>query len=427
MQYVINLGGRYYFSRRVPTELSEYDKRKKVRFALKTDSKRDALRLAGIKNAELEGYWHKLVQTGKKHSHDLYEATVKRASLWGAQYLTNQELSEEPLSVLLQRYQQVDQQKDNPLYVEALLGGIPKPVIKLEDALKKYWEYSREKTLDKSPNQVRKWKNPRKLAIRHFINCVGNKPITELTRDDILKFKDWWIVRIEEENYAINSANKNFIHVKSIISTVSKNLKLGIDIGHLFMELVLEDDDQRQRRSFETDYILKTLLHSDNLEGLDDQEMCAVYGIAELGVGLTEQVNLDPCNIILDDPIPRLVIIPKKQKGLKTKYRRREIPLIGFALEAYKKCPNGLTDYNDAPDRLSGVIGKHFRERGLYPSDRHTLYSLRHSFQDRLLEVNAPDRVQADLMGHKFTRESYGKGATLEKKLEWLEKIKLKP
>jgi len=78
MQYVINLDGRYYFSRRVPSELSEFDKRKKIRFALRTDSKREAFRLAGIKNAELESYWHKLVQTGRKHCHDLYEAAVNQ-------------------------------------------------------------------------------------------------------------------------------------------------------------------------------------------------------------------------------------------------------------------------------------------------------------------------------------------------------------
>jgi len=40
--------------------------------------------------------------------------------------------------------------------------------------------------------------------------------------------------------------------------------------------------------------------------------------------------------------------------------------------------------------------------------------------------VDAPDRVQADLMGHKFNREKYGKGSTLEKKLEWMQKIQLK-
>jgi hypothetical protein len=62
----------------------------------------------------------------------------------------------------------------------------------------------------------------------------------------------------------------------------------------------------------------------------------------------------------------------------------------------------------------------------MLPSENHTAYSLRHSFQDRLTAVDASDRVQADLMGHKFNRETYGKGASLEKKFEWLQKICLK-
>ena len=43
-----------------------------------------------------------------------------------------------------------------------------------------------------------------------------------------------------------------------------------------------------------------------------------------------------------------------------------------------------------------------------------------------LERTGVPDRVQADLMGHKFNREKYGKGSTLEKKLEWMQKIQIK-
>jgi integrase len=71
-------------------------------------------------------------------------------------------------------------------------------------------------------------------------------------------------------------------------------------------------------------------------------------------------------------------------------------------------------------------LSKYLKENDLIPSDKHTAYSLRHSFQNRLLAVNAPDRVQADLMGHKFNRPSYGDGSSLKQKLEWLNKIELK-
>jgi hypothetical protein len=38
-----------------------------------------------------------------------------------------------------------------------------------------------------------------------------------------------------------------------------------------------------------------------------------------------------------------------------------------------------------------------------------------------------PDRLQADLMGHKFNRPRYGEGPTLAHKLEWLLKLAVTP
>jgi hypothetical protein len=65
--------------------------------------------------------------------------------------------------------------------------------------------------------------------------------------------------------------------------------------------------------------------------------------------------------------------------------------------------PKCFTDYINRQDSLSGVLSKYLKENKLLPTDQHTIYSLRHNFQDRLLAVNAPDRLQANLMGHKFS------------------------
>jgi hypothetical protein len=46
---------------------------------------------------------------------------------------------------------------------------------------------------------------------------------------------------------------------------------------------------------------------------------------------------------------------------------------------------------------------------------------------DRLTHERCLDRIQVDLMGHKFDREKYGIGASLEEKYIELKKIQLKP
>lgn len=55
------------------------------------------------------------------------------------------------------------------------------------------------------------------------------------------------------------------------------------------------------------------------------------------------------------------------------------------------------------------------------PTDDHTVYSLRHSFQDRIENANCSDRMQADLMGHEFGRPRYGDGPEMKRRQAFLE------
>ena len=44
----------------------------------------------------------------------------------------------------------------------------------------------------------------------------------------------------------------------------------------------------------------------------------------------------------------------------------------------------------------------------------HTLYSLRHAFEDRMLAAGIDDRIRRELFGHRQTRERYGQRASLD-------------
>ncbi|MEW8332977.1 MAG: hypothetical protein AB2692_18730, partial [Candidatus Thiodiazotropha sp.] len=58
---------------------------------------------------------------------------------------------------------------------------------------------------------------------------------------------------------------------------------------------------------------------------------------------------------------------------------------------------------------------------------KHTLYSLRHTFKDRLRDAQAPEEIIDELMGHKKSGPKYGRGHILERKYEWMEKIAFQP
>lgn len=426
MNYLIKRNNRYYFNRRIPKDFRSVDPRGFVRIALNTNDKKTALRLSINKNDELEAYWSGLLQNGHTHSIDRYKAAVQRASIFGYAYKPLEELAKVSFEELLARLRHSRDANYDVKDVEAILGGIKAPSILIGDCLNRYWNYSKDKIMNKSDDQIRKWKNPRIKAMRNFLNCIGNKSIGELTREDTLKFRDWWIERLNKENLVSGSANKDIIYVKTIIEAVSENLKLNIDTTYLFKKLVLTKDDSKKRLPFDTNYIRSVLLKPENLTGLNSQARCVLMAIAETGAGIAEQVGLLPEDIVLDADIPHIIITSRNKKALKTKYRRRVIPLVGYALQAFKECPTGFPRYRHNPDALSALLSKYLKENNLLPTAQHTVYSLRHSFQDRLLSVNAPDRIQADLMGHKFNRPAYGEGASLEQKCEWMKKIQLR-
>jgi integrase len=76
--------------------------------------------------------------------------------------------------------------------------------------------------------------------------------------------------------------------------------------------------------------------------------------------------------------------------------------------------PEGIERYRGGSASLSATVNKYLRIDNLLETDKHTLYGLRHSFEDRMLEAGIDERIRRDLMGHSLRRERYGDGGSLE-------------
>lgn len=63
----------------------------------------------------------------------------------------------------------------------------------------------------------KEWKNPRKKTIDSFKRIFSDKDVSEITRDDILEFREWWYERIKSESLSANSSNKNFSYCDGLI------------------------------------------------------------------------------------------------------------------------------------------------------------------------------------------------------------------
>jgi integrase len=126
----------------------------------------------------------------------------------------------------------------------------------------------------------------------------------------------------------------------------------------------------------------------------------------------SEGAMLTSAQIRLDTNIP-YIKIEAVGRTLKTDSSERVIPLVGISLEAFRQFPNGFPRYADNPG-LSDTINKFLRENKLLETPGHSLYSLRHSFEDRMLAAGVDERIRMDLLGHQIKRERYGAGADLE-------------
>ena len=159
---------------------------------------------------------------------------------------------------------------------------------------------------------------------------------------------------------------------------------------------------------------------------MNEEQRRIIYLIAETGLRLSEACNLTRETIVLDADVPH-VLVREDGRRMKTEQSKREIPLVGVALLAMQAQRDGFPRYRDRSAQLSGSANKTLASLEMRPSAAHSIYSLRHTFEDRLTAVEAPEKLVAALMGHKFSRPKYGSGPSLEQKHQWLQRIAFTP
>jgi integrase len=424
MLYICNRKGNYYYNRRVPEFFSDLDKRDTVRLSLGTKCERTAWRKAAVADTEVQAYWQELADTNQPHHDKKFRQIIRTLRRMNFTYKPMAVLVAAPIDEVVARVKAAANATKKQ--VEALLGAKPEPQLPLSKVMDRYWDLSKDKIINKTEQQVRKWRVPRIRIMANFIGVVGDKDFKELNRDDITDFRDWWLDRIKKEDKAAASANRDIFTLKGILDTINGHINAGLDIEQMFRKIKLDTRFKRKRLSLSSDQI-RAILHSPKLDGLNTEAKWFLYAMADTGARSSEIVGLLPEDIHLNVPIPYIAITDRKERSLKTPHSERIIPLVGYALEAFKACPKGFPHYRDRPDTLSNTANKFLRLNGLLPSDQHSVYSMRHSFQNRMLTANVCDIMQAGLMGHKYTqRPQYGEGGELKEKLDWLNMICLK-
>jgi hypothetical protein len=429
-KYLTVRHGVWHFLRRVPVEYEHLDTRGNVKLSTKVKVAADrkgikASQIAARMNETLEAYWRGLADKKTAEAKRAYLDAVKLARSLGLDYQTPSVAASAPIEEVLRRIETLilSNTLDNPALRKAALGALDKPPIALSSLYDEY-EITQKLVLSKmSPDQVRKWKAAKKRAVEIFIARVGDKALHQLSRDNALAFADWWEERVITEGIGAGTANKNITHIGGMIRAVNKRLKLGLD--DVFAGTRIEGGRDGQRAPFPVEFIRDVILAPGKLDDLNDEARDVVYVVMETGARPSEIVNLTASRIVPDDEIPH-IRIGAEGRLLKTEHSARDIPLVGHALEAMKRHPQGFPRYFDKGSSLSATLMKHFDKHELLPTEKHKIYSFRHSFKDRLKAVEAPEELIDEMMGHTTDKPKYGDGYGLKLKLKYLELIAFK-
>jgi integrase len=256
---------------------------------------------------------------------------------------------------------------------------------------------------------------------RYLTACLGNVAIGDLSPRDGADFRDHLIAK----GLSSASVRRVFSTVKAVINLcISEHgLHLSNPFGGVFIP---EDDLETKRRPIPIENIIRVQVECQTY---DDDQRWLIALISDSGMRLSEACGLLVNDIKLDAEIPYLDIKPHPWRRLKTKSSARQLPLVGSTLWAAQRVvTNALGEFafsrycNDTAVKANSASGSLNKWLSKRVPEGCVVHSFRHSFRDRLREVQCPSDM-IDALGGWSTAgvgEKYGNGFQIEQRSRWM-------
>ena len=258
--------GFWFLVRRVPGEFSAYDRRNPVRISTGiriVDDPRGirATEVVTKLHAELLQYWKDKRRGRDRDAEARYQKACNRARSLGLTYVPAAEAAPSlPIEDILRRFETLAMwgTKDSAAEVTAVLGGEAAPAIMIDAMVDEFEQIVRASLISKSERQKKKWRKPRETALEVFLDLVGSRPITTLTRADALKLRSHWQDRVVAGETEIGTANKCIGHIVTMFRAINESKQLNLPA--IFDRIRIGGGRDGQRLAFAPAFVQERIL-----------------------------------------------------------------------------------------------------------------------------------------------------------------------
>jgi len=426
----------YFYKRRVPTAVAALDSRAPIiRIALKTDDLVLARKKRDMLEAADDALWGSFLEDGVTDpARRRYEAAVKRVEAYGFHFHSSQELRRSGFVEVQRRLRQVDESSTPDVDYPALLGMVDVPATTITQAFTMYCdEIVAPELIAKSVPQRRQWRKVKQRAVNKFVELNGDLAMGDINADHGRRVYTYWLKRIAPQEgpatASASSGNRDIGNLRVLYEAYFRHMG-EMDRPNPFAGFGFAIKIKRTRPTIPAEWVKDRVLKLGALATMNDEARGILLIMIESGARPSEIANLDPVQFRLSHKVPHISIEPRldpeNPREIKTESSRRLVPLVGVALaSAQRHAAKGFPMYRDRETQLSAAINKFMRANSLLPTKAHTLYSFRHSYEDRMKEGDVDEELRRILMGHALDRPRYGSGGGLAWRRKQMLKIML--
>ncbi|SOC38101.1 hypothetical protein SAMN05892877_1058 [Rhizobium subbaraonis] len=433
-KYLFARNGTYYFRRIIPkdrvADFNKYGKRKREWVhSLNTKSITEALPLL----AEYAEHYDNVLSITPNTSGEITIPAVRdRAKLCGTVYQHVDRIVTAPVEdidefgAMLEEYARTP--NPDPIMIATAGGVVEPPAVTMREALEQFQTDSRDMWLNLSHRARQKKWNKYKEAVTDFEKEMGaDLDILKLTKKQVYEYRSKLLERVETGRIKVDTVRKKLMWLRVIVRHAYEiDDRKGDDSPFENLRPIKGIGDEVKRPPILNDEAIAIRKHFAEIGA--HPELIAICAVLEnTGAHASEIVMLAKDDIVLDAEIPHLLIRPNEFRSmLKTDNRIRKVPLVGIALAAMKRFPEGFPTFRLDNGNGGGKLSDDANHLIQQAAPGKTTYGYRHRMADLMkakkYEYSLRTAILGQSDGKKRIGDHYGTELPLDVKLEILTK-----